>query len=109
MRAELSWTMPWGALCALVCAVSVQAQDNTGPLAPGTARVVELSGTVQVMRKGATVWDDLISTNKILNPGDQLRTGQRSRAALLLTDLTVLRLGDGSRLQIPELKKPAGF
>ncbi len=113
MKAKLSSVGPSGALWVLAGVVAfaapAQAQDSPGPLEPGTARVVELAGTVQVMRKGAAVWDDLVSTNKILSPGDQLKTGQRSRAALLLTDLTVLRLGDASHLQIPELKKRAGF
>jgi len=81
------------------------AQGNTGPLEPGTARVVEMEGVVEVQRAGATPWDPS-RTNQVLYPGDHLRAGLHSRAALLLSDLRTLRLGELGHIQIPEAKRP---
>ena len=95
-------------LACLLAAVQARAQGSTAALEPGTARVVEIELIVEVQRAGAKPWDPS-RTNQVLYPGDQLRTGQRSRAAILLSDLTVLRLGELSHIQIPETKKRSGL
>src|SRR5438309_1620187 len=115
MSTRFSASMPWGAFGVLVCLLfaavrSVPAQNSTPPMKPGEALVVVVEGSVQVMRRGATVWDDLTSTNKVLYPGDQLRTGERSRATILLTPLNPCRVGQLSQLQIPiEASKRSGL
>src|SRR5947207_1737894 len=81
-----------------------RAQGGATPLAAGTARLVEFEGTVEIQRAGARVWDPGY-TNAVMHPGDQLRTGDRSRAAVLLSDLTVLRLAALSHIQIPDPKQ----
>ena len=95
-------------LACLLAAVQARAQSSTAALEPGTARVVEIEQIVEAQRAGSKPWDPS-RTNQVLYPGDQLRTGQRSRAAILLSDLTVLRLGELSHIQIPETKKRSGL
>src|SRR5262249_23601499 len=51
-------------------------------------------------RAGAVVWDAAY-TNQLLYPEDQLRTGDGARAALRLSDQTLVRVGELSRVQIP--------
>ena len=81
------------AALALICLLSIPvfnrepvATPNSGgrtnlvvpllqPNASRPARVVELQGTVEIMRGGAKVWTSAY-TNQALYPGDQLRTGQ---------------------------------
>lgn len=112
MRAKYSSILPLGLLWALGCfgafAGEARGEGSTAPLESGTARVIEIEGTVEVQRAGAKPWDPS-RTNQVLYPGDQLRTAQRSRTALLLSDLTVLRLGELSHIQIPETKKRNGL
>jgi len=71
--------------------------------------VVEIEGVVEVLRFGAQRWDP-IKVNSTLDPGDQLQTGPRSRAAVRWTDLTVKRLDEHSLLQVPrEPRRRTGF
>jgi len=75
--------------------------------------LTEIEGQkVEVLRAGATAWDPASTKPpyNVLKPGDQLRTGERSRAVVRWHDLTVLRVGELSRLQIPaEEKKRSAF
>lgn len=85
----------------LLCVRSASAQ----PSHPGSAKVLEVGGTVEFLPAGSANWR-LCHTNEVLYPGDQLRTGPRSRAAVLLSDRTVFRMGEQSYLRIrPEKKK----
>ncbi len=67
--------------------------------------LVEMEGTVEVLRAGSRTWDAVDITHNILHPGDRLRTGERSRAVVRLTTLTPFRLGERSLLQVPEPEK----
>ena len=78
------------------------AADDTGTA--GEYRLLELEGTVQVMRSGANVWDKAY-TNQVLYPGDQLQTEMRSRAVVRWSDLTLHRVGERSLIQIPQQEK----
>ena len=82
--------------------------SNAAPI-----RLLEIEGQrVEVLRAGATAWDpaSIKPPYSVLKPGDQLRTGERSRAVVRWHDLTVLRVNELSRLQIPaEEKKKSGF
>jgi tetratricopeptide (TPR) repeat protein len=56
---------------------------------------------VQVSSAGATQWA-AGQTNQLLHLGDRLRTGERSRATMRLSDLSVLRVNELTVLQIRE-------
>jgi Tfp pilus assembly protein PilF len=62
--------------------------------------VLEIEGTVQVSRPGSNVWQPAV-TNQVLRPSDQIRTGERSRAVVRLSDQTTKRLGEQTIIQIP--------
>ena len=86
------------AIAALVCcawAVTVQAAD---PCTPALARVVSVQGSVELRRAGVD-WK-AAELNAPLCAGDTVRVLQRSRAALLLSNETTLRLDQGTTLTL---------
>src|SRR5256885_3792172 len=62
-------------------------------------------GTVEILRKGANVWIPA-TTNLILYPGDALRTGRHSRAAVRLSNDSVIRLDQLTVMRFPEPSTP---
>jgi tetratricopeptide (TPR) repeat protein len=80
--------------------------------ATNSVEVIVAQGTVEVARGGQSAWD-LVSTNlpyRQLNPGDQIRTKEHSRATIRLSDLTLIELGPNAHLELlrPEDRSP-GF
>ena len=69
--------------------------------------VLEIEGQVETSRLGSTVWDPAY-TNQVLNPGDRLRTLERSRAVVRLSPLTTLRADELTLLRIPGEPKKRG-
>jgi len=67
---------------------------------PTNAALIELEGTVVVSRSGSPAWDAAY-TNQMLFPGDRLRTLERSRAVVRLSDFSLLRLSELTHIQIP--------
>ncbi len=67
---------------------------------PTNAVLLELEGRAVVSRAGSAAWDPAY-TNQVLFPGDRLRTLERSRAVVRLSDLSLLRLSDLTHIQIP--------
>jgi Flp pilus assembly protein TadD len=65
----------------------------------GPVRVVGVEGVVTWSREGAVQWEPA-GTNRILLPGDRLRTGPDSRAAVQFSDQSVKRLGELTTLTI---------
>jgi Tfp pilus assembly protein PilF len=62
--------------------------------------VVSFQGKVEVQRAGAKAWD-LAYTNQVLETGDRLRTGERCRAVIRMSDQTLLRIGELGLVEIP--------
>jgi Tfp pilus assembly protein PilF len=83
-------------------------------LCSGAAQIVQtlvlsLEGKVEVSRSGSAVWDPAY-TDQVLLGGDRLRTGERSRARVRLSELTVISVGELSVLQVPPpTRKPPGL
>ncbi len=78
------------------------AQTEALPTPAATSVVLlEIENSVEVLRAGARVWDPG-RTNQVLYPGDQVRIRERSRAVLRLSNLTLMRVGELSTLQIPD-------
>jgi Tfp pilus assembly protein PilF len=65
----------------------------------GTATVVDVQGSVEARADGQTAWNR-VRAQQQLNPGQELRTGARARAALLLSDRTQIRLNENTLVQI---------
>ncbi|MGA2241797.1 MAG: TonB-dependent receptor [Verrucomicrobiota bacterium] len=73
-----------------VCPGVFAAPINTNS---ASAIVVSVEGTVEILRLGAREWT-VASVGSSMGVGDQLRTGQRSRATLRLSNLSILRVGE---------------
>src|SRR4051812_22939704 len=100
LRSPLRWGCRgrfWSSLSLML--VSLWAPCLITAQTPG-ALVIQLDGKVEVARENPNVWD-LAYTNQALRGGDQLRTGEGSRAVLRLSDQTTMRVGELSRVQIP--------
>jgi len=64
------------------------------------AVLLEIEGKVVISRAGTPAWDPA-HTNQVLFPGDRLRTLERSRVVVRLSDLSLLRLSELTHIQIP--------
>src|SRR5436190_5083051 len=78
------------------------------PAAPGVPTtapyaIIELEGTVEVSRAGSPLWDPARVDQPLL-PGDRVRTGDRSRAVVRLSDRTLIRKGPRTLIEIPAAK-----
>src|SRR6266849_2273710 len=87
-------------LIPLLCLLSLAARGERLMAQSGSASnaapitLLEIEGQrVEVLRAGATAWDpaSIKPPYNVLKPGDQLRTGERSRAVVRWHDLTLLR------------------
>jgi Flp pilus assembly protein TadD len=76
----------------------LRAQSPT-PAAVPDAQFLTLEGTVQIYPAGGGGWV-LAQTNQPLHFGDRLRTFERSRATVRLSDQTVLRLNELTTLTL---------
>ena len=72
-----------------------RAQNNPD----NSARLLGVEGRVEVARAGAAAWS-AGSTNQVLNLGDRVRTGPRSRAIIHLSDASTLRVNELTTLEI---------
>ncbi|TAL06024.1 MAG: tetratricopeptide repeat protein [Verrucomicrobia bacterium] len=81
----------------LLCG-SVDAQTNSPP-AELTSRVLEVAGHVEYVSDGGTNWQTA-SPGLTLQPGARVRTREQSRAAVQLSDRSVIRLNERTTLQI---------
>jgi len=83
----------------------IEAVGQTASPGPKDAVLLTLSGLVEVKRAGTNDWMEA-QPNKILNWGDQLRTGKNSRASVRLSDLSVLRVYELTTLEIRPPGRP---
>lgn len=75
--------------------------------AQAAAVLVSLQGTAEQRRFGATDWSPA-APEEPLCPGDQLRTGSNSRAAILLPNETLIRLDQRTTVIFPEAAAQKG-
>ncbi len=69
-------------------------------------KIVSVQGTVQTRRVDQTLWVP-VQLNDILCPGDMIRTLERSRAAIILSNESSLRLDQATTLTIHMAKEKA--
>lgn len=75
---------------------NVQAQTSK----PAQAVIIEIEGTVETSAPAANTWKP-VRVNQALDPGVRVQTRQNSRAVIRLTDLSLLRLGEETLVEIP--------
>ena len=88
----------------LVWPIILPAQVATNP-ASGESVLLTIEGKVEVSGAGTTTWTPG-QTNGILHIADRVRTGLRSRAAVRLSNLSVLRVNELTTLQIQPPSAP---
>jgi tetratricopeptide (TPR) repeat protein len=67
---------------------------------PTQAILLEIEGTVETSAPGALAWKTA-QMNQVLSAGVRVQTRQHSRAVIRLTDLSLLRLGEETLVEIP--------
>jgi len=67
------------------------------------AKVASVQGHVEAKRADTTNWQTL-KLNDSLCPGDQIRVGANSRAAIVLANETLLRLDQNSAIKLSKIK-----
>ncbi len=70
-----------------------------------TSRLLTAEGKVEVARTGQAAWSAGI-TNQVLQNGDRVRTGVRSRATIRLSDMSVLAVKELTTLEIRPPQTP---
>ena len=79
------------------------------PCEQWSGKALSIQGNVEVSRAGEALWEP-ISSQDFFCPGDRVRVGKNSRAAILLPNETLLRLAEGTSLTfIKEEKKENAF
>ncbi len=69
-----------------------QAADAETACRSPFARVVSIQGSVEVLRSGGNAWTRVARLDTAICPGDRLRTGPQSRAALFVQPETLVRV-----------------
>ena len=72
------------------------------------AKIVSLQGAVQARKAGETQWAQ-VKLNDTYCPGDMIRVKENSRAALVLTNETLLRLDQNTTITITGIQKEKQF
>ena len=90
---------------AVIAAAFAFGQVSAAPGGTTGCVVVEKEGKVEVARKGSAAWGQA-ELNQTLQPGDRLRTGSRSRAALRWSELSVVRVSELTSMEIQPPAKP---
>ena len=87
--------------CILFWASVAQAQSPASTLGPAEAKIIalEVAEEIETLRGGSKVWDRAY-TNQVIYPGDELRTGLRSRAILQFSDQTLAPIPPRSHMRL---------
>ena len=76
------------------------AQEAAATCEPAVARVVSIQGRVEVQRAGAGAWLQVKRLDTSVCPGDRLRTGAQSRAALFVQPETLVRVDQDTTIAL---------
>jgi len=98
------WMLAGVVFC--IWAFAAHAAPPLATAAEPASRLVEFDGTVEITIAGTNDWRPAI-TNQFLHPGDRLRTAAESRATLLLSDRSVIRVNQSTILEIQPPSQPA--
>jgi Tfp pilus assembly protein PilF len=73
--------------------------SQAAPMSSEWSRLLEVEGKVEFQLSGRTDWQTA-AAGTALKPGDRVRTDAQSRAALLLSDKSIVRLSERTLLEI---------
>ena len=100
-HASVRW-LTLNLICFALATLAAQAQSTNSPagaLASSRSSILEVAGHVEYLTSGRTNWQPA-STGVVLKPGDRVRTYGLSRAAVQLSDRSVIRLNERTTLEI---------
>lgn len=89
------WIFLWLLICTCPVSIALSSEICEEPI----GKVVSVQGKVEVRRAGQALWQKVL-LNQNLCPGDMIRTGERSRAAIMLVYESSLRLDQMTTLTI---------
>jgi len=93
------WRIAISALLVLLCAAGRVAAAGE-PCQVQVAHVVSVQGLVEIRRAGQADWVRVERLDAALCQGDQLRTGIRSRAALLIRPQSLIRVDQSTTVEL---------
>jgi len=95
----------WCVVCGLLLLVGSVSATGAAEPARALHELLQPQGEVEVLRKGASAWTPA-RTNLALFPGDTVRTGKDSRAAIRLSNDSVIRMDQLTIMRLPEPISP---
>lgn len=97
-------TSVWMGMLFIGWLPTVAGADAPAVCDPWDAKVVSIQGKVEAKRSTTTDWQPVI-LNSIYCSGDSLRVGENSRAAVVLSNETLLRLDQNSAITLTAIHK----
>ncbi|WP_300463733.1 FecR domain-containing protein [Desulfobacula sp.] len=94
----------WVILVNMAAVVLISSAGASEICEDWVTKVVSVQGTVEARRADQKVWLP-VRLNDIFCPGDMIRTQERSRAAIVLFNESILRLDERTTIMISGLKK----
>ncbi len=85
-----------------ISGIPAQAADDQAACRSSFARVVSIQGTIEVLRSGGTNWARVAQLDTSVCPGDRLRSGPQSRAALFVQPETLVRVDQNTSVTISQ-------
>lgn len=97
---------PIAAVVLISLALPVSGSADSTECTDWVARIVSAEGRVELLRSAGPDWKE-VRINDILCPEDKVRTLEKSRAAILLTNETILRLDHKTMIKFSETRRPS--
>ncbi len=72
------------------------------------ARIISTKGIVEIRRSQTADWE-IVEKKQVLFAGDAIRTGANSKAALLMSDETLMQINRNSKLVLREVAQTSGW
>ena len=94
-------------LVVLIAPSLTFAADEPPPCEQWSGKALSLQGKVEISRAGHTRWRILSNQDVLFCPGDRIRVDRRSRAAIQLSNETLISLDEGSSLTFVKEDKEA--
>ena len=76
---------------------------NAADCTPQFAKIVSVQGEIEVKRAGTSDWHP-VNRNEVFCPGDSIRVGEQSRAAIVMANETLLRLDQNSAIKFSQFE-----
>ncbi|HEX7954954.1 MAG TPA: FecR domain-containing protein, partial [Burkholderiales bacterium] len=99
-RGLLSPLLLYFVLHTTISGIPAQAADGQTACHSPFARLVSIQGSVEVQRSGGDAWTRVAQLDTPVCPGDRLRTGPQSRAALFIQPETLVRVDQNTSVTV---------